>query len=312
MFFSAFVDTLTKPIGILAKLIPDLTGSAAQALQKGIPDVLDVLLGGFGTSAAGGVDPRTPFNPNTTNGLPTSFDVTQNITRGQGFGSGIFSATGNSSKNGTGPLSPPGGSAGTGRGMGGDQVARVAYNAGFRGQNLIKAVAVSEAESGFNPSIQGDVGIQDAKWGPSIGLWQIRSLKAQKGTGQERDASRLMDPQFNAGSAFSIAHGGTSFGAWSAYNSGAYLKYMQEAQADAHLAGVGDMPDMGAFSAYNYTAPTPALQGGDTWYNTFHINASSNGNSGSGGGVALDMRRTVTQLADQLEAEMRRRKLRMN
>lgn len=312
-FFSAFVDSVTQPLNVLSKLIPDLTGSAADALTKGIPDVLSTLLGNFGSSAAGAADPRVAFDPNTAAGLPTSFSVTQNITRGQGFGSGIFGLGASSSSNNNGPAAPLGGSTGSGRGASGDQVARAAYNAGFRGDNLIKAVAIAEAESGFNPSAQGDIGLENATWGPSVGLWQIRSLKAQSGTGQPRDATRLMDPAFNASSAFGIAGGGTNFHPWSTFTSGAYLKFMTEARNDAHLAGVGDIPDISAMKAYNYTPSAPIdLNHGDMiFHNTFQITGASN-NSGPGGNTLLDVRKTVTQLADALEVEMKRRKHRTN
>jgi nucleoid-associated protein YgaU len=77
----------------------------------------------------------------------------------------------------------------------------------------------------------GDLSLVDAKWGPSYGGWQIRSLKTQSGTGQYRDGTRLPEPSFNAKSAFQIfKEAGSKFTPWSTFTSGAYLGYMQHAK----------------------------------------------------------------------------------
>src|SRR4051794_12948412 len=95
-----------------------------------------------------------------------------------------------------------------------EEIARVAYDAGFRGDNLKVAVAVALAESGGRPDAKGDVGLQSPKWGPSIGLWQIRSLNAEKGTGGQRDEQANLDPATNARHAFDVAGNGTNFHPW--------------------------------------------------------------------------------------------------
>lgn len=87
------------------------------------------------------------------------------------------------------------------------EIAEHAYAAGFRGKALTTAVAVAMAESGGNPKIKGDTTITDAKWGPSIGLWQIRSLRADYDTGRERDAKANLDPATNAKHALSCWRG---------------------------------------------------------------------------------------------------------
>ena len=51
-----------------------------------------------------------------------------------------------------------------------NRVARLAYDAGFRGRDLEVAVAVALAESGGEPKARGDAGLQDRTWGPSVGL----------------------------------------------------------------------------------------------------------------------------------------------
>ena len=106
------------------------------------------------------------------------------------------------------------------------QVAAYAKQAGFIGNAAVIAVAVAMGESGLNPSAMGDTALANATWGPSIGLWQIRSLNAEKGKGTSRDATRLTDPAFNARSAYAISNGGKNWRPWTVYTTGAYLRHM--------------------------------------------------------------------------------------
>lgn len=99
------------------------------------------------------------------------------------------------------------------------QVAGWAYDAGLRDPIVLaKSVAIASAESGRVTDRLGDVGLQTAVWGPSVGLWQIRSLKADKGTGRTRDQDRLTDPAFNAKAMVEISRNGRDFGPWSVYS----------------------------------------------------------------------------------------------
>jgi hypothetical protein len=123
------------------------------------------------------------------------------------------------------------------------EVVKHAANAGFKGDALVTAVAVAKAESGFDAAAIGDEHLVDAKWGPSAGLWQIRSLKADSGTGRHRDFTRLFDPAFNARSAYAISGGGTNFNPWSVYKNGRYKQHLQEAVS---VAGSGGPPAPGA------------------------------------------------------------------
>lgn len=123
-------------------------------------------------------------------------------------------------------------------GMTPDVIAQYAYNAGFRGPALVDAVAIAMAESGGRPDAMGDVGLQDQTWGPSVGLWQIRSVNKQKGTGGVRDVSRNTSPTNNAAAAYNISGGGKSFGAWSTYTNGAYKQFLGTANnVVAHVTG---------------------------------------------------------------------------
>lgn len=134
------------------------------------------------------------------------------------------------------------------------QLADVAFAAGFRGESLKIAVAVAIAESGGNASAVGDVSLEDAKWGPSIGLWQVRSVKAERGRGSSRDELALYDPSFNGRSAWSISGGGKTFKPWSMYTNGRYAKFLNRSTAVAANATGG--------SGAIYTADSPSTSGG--------------------------------------------------
>lgn len=109
--------------------------------------------------------------------------------------------------------------------------------AGFvRTDQLVTALAIARGESGWRSDAVGDVGLQTSKWGPSIGLWQIRSLVADRGTGRARDETRLRDPLFNARSAYSISGGGRDWSPWTVYRTGAYRAHLAAARAAAGVA----------------------------------------------------------------------------
>src|SRR5207244_1797916 len=118
-------------------------------------------------------------------------------------------------------------------------VAEVAYRAGFRGDALVTIVAIAGAESGYRTDDVGDVGLEDAVWGPSVGLTQVRSLKAEKGKGTDRDELALYDPLHNLTAAYHISGGGAHFTPWSTYTSGAYRKFVDAATTTASSAGGG-------------------------------------------------------------------------
>jgi hypothetical protein len=111
-----------------------------------------------------------------------------------------------------------------------NQIYIVARAAGFTVYSAVTATAIALAESSGDPSAIGDVKLETRTWGPSVGLMQIRSLNADKGTGKARDASKLTDPLFNMRAAYTLSGGGTSFAPWSTYTSGAYKQYLADAQ----------------------------------------------------------------------------------
>lgn len=109
------------------------------------------------------------------------------------------------------------------------QLFNLARNAGLSPTPAVVAAAVALAESGGNPDAIGDESLQTSKWGPSVGLWQIRSLKAERGTGGTRDETRLRDPEFNAQSMVAIYRdAGSKFTPWSVFTSGRYRDHLND------------------------------------------------------------------------------------
>jgi hypothetical protein len=115
------------------------------------------------------------------------------------------------------------------------------YKQGFRGKSLETAFAVALAESGGRAKAPGDVKIQNGTYGPSMGVFQIRSYKDPKkwgAAGQWRDGKRLNDPSFNLQAAWNISKHGTNWKPWTAYKSGDFSAYLDDAQAAARQAGI--------------------------------------------------------------------------
>ena len=107
------------------------------------------------------------------------------------------------------------------------QVIQVAYNAGFRGQGLITAVAIAYAESGLNPiavnynkDASGNVTSVDR------GLWQINSYWHPQYT-----APDIFNSQSNANAAYAISKQGTNFKPWVTYNKNLHSKYIAQVAA---------------------------------------------------------------------------------
>jgi hypothetical protein len=113
------------------------------------------------------------------------------------------------------------------------RVFELARGTGLSREGAIIATAIAAAESGLDPHAVGDTSLTTSKWGPSIGLWQIRSLRAERGTGGTRDETKLRDPAFNARSMHAISGGGVNWSPWSVYTSGSYNKHMAAAREAA-------------------------------------------------------------------------------
>lgn len=118
------------------------------------------------------------------------------------------------------------------------QTYALARQAGFDPAAAVIMAAVAAGESGLNPDAVGDVKLQNAKWGPSVGLPQIRTLKADTGTGRTRDITRLRnDPLQQMVAAYEISGHGRDFTPWSVYTSGEYRRFLGQASTAAGSGG---------------------------------------------------------------------------
>jgi LysM repeat protein len=118
------------------------------------------------------------------------------------------------------------------------QLAQHVVRGGFVGEERAIGVAIVLAESSGRSDAIGDVSLEDATFGPSVGLFQIRSLKADKGSGRTRDELANLDPATNARHARQVfLDAGSRFTPWSTFNSGAHRRFLDRAH-DA-VAGVG-------------------------------------------------------------------------
>ena len=175
-----------------------------------------------------------------------------------------------------------------GKTLGGIEVARIFYNAGFRGADLVKAVAIAQRESRFNTGAYNPNAKTKDK---SFGLMQINMIgnlgpARRKQFGIKSD-EELLDPNVNARAAYAIYKSSNkSFHAWGEYkgmdssahtNQAAATKYVKSAGynttgdpvkvssagAGAPIATGGGSTTMVGGASYNITvAPNISLQGG--------------------------------------------------
>jgi hypothetical protein len=132
------------------------------------------------------------------------------------------------------------------------EISKVAYNAGFRGANLITAIAIALAESSGNANAVGDASLVNNTWNESIGLWQIRSLKnpsAYSYPDTLRDKQKLFDPQYNANAAYAISKQGNDFSKWTTFTNNAYTRFIADITDTIKEAGEAIEENKGTIAA---------------------------------------------------------------
>lgn len=140
------------------------------------------------------------------------------------------------------------------------QIAQFAADAGFTGPDLEIAIAVAIAESTSDTAAIGDVELQNAAFGPSVGLWQIRSVNPGHGNAFDqahRNQQENMDPATNAANAYAIQQQ-KGWKEWSTYKDDLHLQHMDRAKSAA--GGLTGSPDS-APQEQNLTPPTPPSSG---------------------------------------------------
>ena len=127
--------------------------------------------------------------------------------------------------------------------------AALAYNAGFRGDDLVTIVAISMGEeTPGNPWSQGqfspndNTGENEGKWQRALGLWQTRPLTNPNDprwarTDSWRDPAKLLNPEYQAYAAM-MEFNQKGFRGWDAYNNGAYKKYLTDARSAVEGLGL--------------------------------------------------------------------------
>ena len=129
------------------------------------------------------------------------------------------------------------------------QIYTLLLQGGFSPDKARLMTAIAQAESARNPGAVGDVALENAKWGPSVGLFQVRTLKAETGTGSDRDIQRLLNnPAEQVKAALNISADGNNLRPWSTFTSGAYLKFLDE-PLQAGVPVPSALPGAGGFGA---------------------------------------------------------------
>ncbi len=117
------------------------------------------------------------------------------------------------------------------------------FKAGARDEQLITLAALTEGESGRQLSALGDVDIQSGDWGPSRGVFQIRTLKSQTGKGTTRDINRVASLEGGAQSAVELwnqsqERGKAGGNPWTAYQKSWHVPFMETYKAVAAEMGL--------------------------------------------------------------------------
>lgn len=107
------------------------------------------------------------------------------------------------------------------------QIYTLLLQGGFDPEDARIMTAIAQAESSRDVGAVGDVALQNGTWGPSVGLFQVRTLRAETGSGGTRDIEALTgNPAAQVQAALSISGGGTNFRPWSTYTNGSYRQYL--------------------------------------------------------------------------------------
>lgn len=139
------------------------------------------------------------------------------------------------------------------------QVAKAAYAAGWRGADLVVAVAVAKAESDWNPTATNI----NTNGSTDYGLFQVNSVH-----GAILARGEWADPSANAAMAYQVwSDAGSSWSPWVTYWRGTYREHLDEAQAA--VAGIADVASQtigcsaDVVSAGSLADPGPGPQAAD-------------------------------------------------
>lgn len=117
---------------------------------------------------------------------------------------------------------------GAGGGTGAQVAAQTAYDAGFRGNALVVAVAIAGAESGWRADASNSTGNEPAG-SVDRGMWQLNSHWHSEVSDECAYA-----PRCAAKAVYRISAAGLDWSQWVTYTSGAYSSHLPAAQAAVH------------------------------------------------------------------------------
>lgn len=144
-----------------------------------------------------------------------------------------------------------------------EAVAIAVYKAGFRGEPGVIMTAITQPESGRDPSkVNVNAHTRDDSWG----LAQINMTAEADGPKRLKalgltSKQQLLDPYTNMRAAYMISSGGTSFGAWSTYNHNLHKPYLPDARAafdgvTKRSGGTGGITGFGQWHGGSIGAPS--------------------------------------------------------
>lgn len=135
-----------------------------------------------------------------------------------------------------------------------------ARTAGLSVPAAVISTAIALAESGGDDTEAGDVSLETGDWGPSVGAWQIRTQKAQTGTGGDRDISALQGNLARQAKAMAdISSGGTYWQPWTVYDTGAYQQFLTPAQQAANSSGAVQSQQQSGVTSSGGIVAAPAV-----------------------------------------------------
>lgn len=191
------------------------------------------------------------------------------------------------------------------------QIAQVAYNAGFRGHDLVLAVDAALSES------SGHIGAQNMNLGTqdnSYGLWQINMLPNANGPALEKlgfTRDSLLDPNINGRAAFELyKRNGNTMRPWFGYKEGIgedspkHQKYMPAAVEATAPFMQGDPLPMDMGKTPRGRTPRPSIGGGTMTFNssptiTIPMNFTFNGVPGD-----IDIKKIANQVRTAISSQL--------
>lgn len=194
-----------------------------------------------------------------------------------------------------------------GRTLSGLEAARIMYRAGFRGKNLVEAVALAKRESGFRTNAHA-VNPSES----SYGLMQINMLGK---TGDARlktyglsSREDLFKPLTNAKVAWKLSSRGNDWYHWGGYKGqeNLYNTDMPSAKKFVKKAGFeteGD-PVQGMGMSMAPTRGASVTVQGDSG-NTFHVSIAPTINLNGGNNYSADVERMAKEVSNLLDREVR-------